>query len=465
MMRYILIIVMLLTGLFASSTSRWAILSDIHVLAPTLVDSGVAATRMATGEIKLPLRSTDLLNAVTDILTTMKIDGVLVTGDLTHNGERDSHLAVASWLDSLRTHGIATLVIPGNHDVNNPLAVRYCNEQTEPVASVSPREFASIYREAGYATYCDPNSLSYSTQLCDGVTLIAIDSNRYNERSYHSDGIVTDSLLGWVTDRAAEAGARGDAVVAMMHHHIVEHFDGETRILPNYIIANHDSIASQLANSGISHVFTGHLHITDAASDGQLTDISTGSAITFPFPMRVIEFSDDSIKVDTFFMENIDPVITAEGRSHLKNGCTTLATMLSRKVWNKLTDELTQFNHMSQLWGIDMTRLPRTEQQLKELVLKHFAVPLQDALFTVCRGGETREDAERIRLGFMDGIEQTLTELFPDMSDELLPLFSDAVMKKYEPVMRSVLEDINCVGTTKESHTDDHCFKHSLSDL
>lgn len=49
-------------------------------------------------------------------IKTAKPDLVLITGDLTKDGEQLSHQYVISKLDELRDLGIKTLVIPGNHD-------------------------------------------------------------------------------------------------------------------------------------------------------------------------------------------------------------------------------------------------------------------------------------------------------------------------------------------------------------
>jgi hypothetical protein len=45
----------------------------------------------------------------------------------------------------LERAGIQVFVVPGNHDVDNPHAVRYVGDGSEPIPSVSPHMFRWIY--------------------------------------------------------------------------------------------------------------------------------------------------------------------------------------------------------------------------------------------------------------------------------------------------------------------------------
>lgn len=453
--KILLIALMMLTSMIASTMNRWVVVSDIHVLAPSLHDDGTASVHMAAGEMKLPLQSTTLLRIIADSIISMGADGVIITGDLTHNGERESHLAVIEQLERLNAHGIRALVIPGNHDINNPHAVRYAGDGTEPTATVTATEFAGLYSQFGYTNERDSASLSYVAQLAPGVSLLAIDSNLYSDGRYHSDGAVSPSTLRWVEDQARRTTARGDRVLAAMHHHVVEHFDGEARFMPNYIVADHDDVAARLAAAGVQHVLTGHLHITDAAGDGTITDIATGSAITYPFPMRILDITGDSVKVTTAFLDVSDNLRQA-GRRQLEHGTDVLANMVARRAWQRVTAHMSRVTAMLAMQGIDTSRLPSNESELAALVLRHLREPLQQGLFAVCAGGETTAGAESIRDNLSHGLESLIHEILPELPDELMPEIIGALMARLEPMLSSALEDINNVGTARESRTHDH---------
>ena len=84
-----------------------------------------------------------------DILD-LKPQMVLVTGDMTKDGERMSHQLVASQLQRLVDAGIHVLVVPGNHDINNPDAKVYDGDTTTPADTITRNEFAELYRNMGY---------------------------------------------------------------------------------------------------------------------------------------------------------------------------------------------------------------------------------------------------------------------------------------------------------------------------
>ena len=78
------------------------VISDTHLLAPSLVDEGSAAARtMAQNDMKLPLASLDILDAMLDSVRRTAPDALLIAGDLTFNGERESHELLAARLAAL----------------------------------------------------------------------------------------------------------------------------------------------------------------------------------------------------------------------------------------------------------------------------------------------------------------------------------------------------------------------------
>ena len=98
-----------------------AVISDLHVMAPELlVKEGDAFEAYLNRDRKMLRESTEILDTLASDILDLKPDLVLVTGDLTKDGERASHQIVASQLQRLVDAGIQVLVVPGNHDINNP---------------------------------------------------------------------------------------------------------------------------------------------------------------------------------------------------------------------------------------------------------------------------------------------------------------------------------------------------------
>ena len=478
----LIIILMALTTLFALDSSarnvrnRIVIISDVHLLSPELITPGSAIDRADAGETKMMAMSDDIMTAITDSIIKMEPTVVLLTGDLTNNGERLSHERMAQHLARMKQQGIQPLVIPGNHDCNNPYARSYDGDRTVPAATVTREEFAQIYRDFGYGktSVRDTASLSYCCEPFKGVVIIGIDSNMDEQNTltcrgdsvdtYHNGGRIKPETLQWVIDRASEARKQGKLVIAMMHHHLVPHFDQEERLLANYIIKRHDEKARQLLEAGIHTIFTGHLHVTDAAtaynSEGtdSIVEIATGSAICYPFALRTASIDDKkkTLQVNTQWLTSTAscPTLREQGRQRIIAAAPGLASMISGKAWDKLGGRMGQIKAMLEMNG-NKTNLPETPQQATQLALRHLSEVLSRTLLAVVEGNEQEKNVETLIEQGKQGLRAMIEEVAPDQAENLWEFFLENVYPRLEPLVLSILEDRNGVGTPTESHTDD----------
>ena len=213
------------------------VISDLHVMAPELLlHDGNAFEEYLVRDRKMLRESAEIIETLVENILELKPQLVLVTGDLTKDGERVSHDLVARQLRRLITAGIQVLVVPGNHDINNPDAKIYDGDSAIPTPTITRKEFAEIYYDMGYDDFSrrDNDTLSYCREVSEGLTILGIDAcmdrlNTFVSRGDSRDhtkasGRLEPSTQQWLVDQAAEATAAGRRVIAMMHHHLVPHF-------------------------------------------------------------------------------------------------------------------------------------------------------------------------------------------------------------------------------------------------
>ncbi|MCL2326738.1 MAG: metallophosphoesterase [Proteobacteria bacterium] len=308
--------------------TRFAVISDLHIYDPSLGSTGTAFEKELYSDTKLLLESEALLDFAIHELLQSDIQFVLVPGDLTKDGERVNHEIVSAKLQKLVDAGIKVFVVPGNHDVNNPDASRFMGDEKQPVDSISADQFAQFYQNMGYrdAISRDSHSLSYVAQPVDGLWLVAIDSCRYSENVPGKSAIVGGGIrqesADWLAGVLEQAAEKNIAVIAMMHHGMMEHWNGQAKLHPDYIVSDYRHVGKFLASYHVRLGFTGHYHAQDIARaefDGNvLYDIETGSLVTAPCPIRYcsIEQGVLTVRTDTI-VEKLHPGTDFSEKSRL----------------------------------------------------------------------------------------------------------------------------------------------------
>jgi 3',5'-cyclic AMP phosphodiesterase CpdA len=282
--------------------ARFAVVSDPHLFDAS-GSSGPALERAFSGDMKLFAESAEILDEALNGVIAAAPDFMIVPGDLTKDGEKDSHRLMARMLERIERAGIPVFVVPGNHDILNPHAVKLVGDKAEKTDTITPGDFSAIYAPFGYgeALMRDAASLSYVAEPVQGLWVLGLDSCRYGEDAGApvTDGRLRPATLRWLSEVLREAAARGKTVIAFMHHGAMEHFLHQDSYLGQYVMDDHHAVARMLAMGGVRTVFTGHGHAQDIAverfEDGSfLFDVQTGSTASFPDPYRIVSVSADS---------------------------------------------------------------------------------------------------------------------------------------------------------------------------
>jgi 3',5'-cyclic AMP phosphodiesterase CpdA len=324
--------------------ARLMVFSDPHYFAPALGTTGPAFEAYLASDRKLIAESDAIMRALVERVAAENPDVVLVSGDLTKDGELASHQAVAAYLRGLETGGRRVFVVPGNHDIQNGAASSYAGDTVTPVPAIAAADFATIYQDMGYGSALarDPSSLSYVAELVPGLWLLALDSCIYGDTrgSGIVSGALSDATRAWSQNQLELARRQGIRVLAMMHHGLVEHFARQALVFPEYLVADRDTAAGLLAKGGVSAVFTGHFHASDitrgtpSGTAKAIYDVETGSAVTYPCPYRIVDVASDVLSIGTRHLAAIDyPLGTATdfqtyAHASLRLGLETLITTL-----------------------------------------------------------------------------------------------------------------------------------------
>jgi 3',5'-cyclic AMP phosphodiesterase CpdA len=254
---------------------RFGVVSDLHLaLAHTIWDHPKRFHLVEVAQEALEVALTHFLE--------LDLDFVLIPGDLTQHGERENH----RWLaDRLAQLPFPVYVVPGNHDTP------YLECRSDGIRDhIAPAEFATLYQKFGYD---DPTRLYYCQDLAPGLRLIGLNSSSFDGMG-NQIGAIDDAQLAWLD--ALLAQAYEGITWVMIHHNVVEHFPQQSAhpLGRRYMLDRADRLRDRLTRAGVSLIWTGHLHVQDVVRSAGLTEITTGSLVSYPHPYRICQFRADA---------------------------------------------------------------------------------------------------------------------------------------------------------------------------
>lgn len=271
------------------------IATDIHYLAQELTDYGIGFEYMVEhGDGKLAGYVWEIVDAFIDQVIEENPKLLILSGDLSLNGEKLSHEELAVKLLRIENAGIPITVIPGNHDINCISASAYQDSVRYPAAPTSPEEFAQIYAEFGYeeAISRDPNSLSYMYQMDDMTRLLMLDSCQYDGGNAETGGMIKTETYEWMQVVLEEAWAEGVNVIPVAHHNLLD----ESQVyVDDCTIEHSEELEEMLGEWGALLFLSGHLHVQHfkTSEEYAIDELVTSSLSTAPCQYGILEYDDD----------------------------------------------------------------------------------------------------------------------------------------------------------------------------
>lgn len=293
---------------FANEPLKIGVITDTHYLSEQLMDNGYALDEYIYVSGKNVKYVPAILDQVLNDYLQSDIQVLLVCGDITNDGEKQSHIDFLKKLEPLQKKGVKVYVIPGNHDVNMPHPISFKGNKKFPTDNVSSAMFAELYNNCGYgnAINRDASSLSYVAELNNDTWLLAIDAAKYAD--YTTSSITSGRILPetekWVLAMLEEAKLQNKHLIGMMHWGLTEHIIYQSLFFKEYLVDDWKRLANLFADNGMKAIFTGHFHSNDITafhSDNGSTiyDIETGTLSAYPFSYRFVTLDKGGMSVDT----------------------------------------------------------------------------------------------------------------------------------------------------------------------
>ena len=219
---------------------------------------------------------------------------VLFGGDLSFNGEKESHLEFKKMLGELKESGKNVYVVTAGHDIE-PHPFCYDGGERKEVECISFSDQYGLYRDFGYdgALSFNKEHLSYITQLCDGLRLLVL----CNDTEEGTNKAYSDDFLLWIKERLDEAKKDGQKVIAMEHYPVLP---GQPVLcfIPDARQKDAEKLYTLLADNGVHLIFTGHMHnqsinFVTTKNGNRFFDVCTGSVIGCPAFFRRVTLKNN----------------------------------------------------------------------------------------------------------------------------------------------------------------------------
>lgn len=271
--------------------------SDMHYFSPSLIENEDFMWKVTMErDGKDTVQSALIAQAFVDDMIKLKPDAVVVTGDLTLNGEEASHEELRDLLGKLKDIGIEVYVMTGNHDVNMT-AYRYTNDGVEEVPSFESQRFEDHWWDFGYgnALSQDRWSNSYIAKLNEKTWLLTVDSNT------GSKGTIRKSTLDWMDENLAKAKQEGIRVISATHQNLFVHNEN---FVWGYQLNNAAALIELYEKYGVEVNLSGHLHVQTIVESNGIADIAVSALVDTPLQYGILTVSGDKLSYRTREISN-----------------------------------------------------------------------------------------------------------------------------------------------------------------
>lgn len=341
-------------------------LTDLHMYAKDEIGSkGKSFEFKCATDQKCMEESCAIVDAAFEKLAAdKKIKTIVITGDLTFDGEKISHDVLVTKLQKLKDAGKKVYVTTATHDWNMN-ANRYDGDKIEPVEKYTRDELRKVYDNFGYSDSVSVHEPSYSYAVVPqkGLRFLLLNDD--------GDGLAfcgyDESQLDWIKQQADEAKKNGERVIAFTHHPVLP----PSLIYPLFshrdMLGDYEKTAPFLADCGIEFVFTGHTHMQsisclESMNGNKLYHVNTGCITAFPAPIRKVTVQKDGVDVKTVFLDGFNwDMGTQTTEEYMKEHF----DFMLRDIFDSLENDIEHFKLLAKNFSLDAKTVDRLKPILQ----------------------------------------------------------------------------------------------------
>lgn len=265
-----------------------AVATDLHYLSSKLTDKGTFFSNIVdNADGKNMYYIEEITESFVETIIDEKPEILILSGDLTFNGEKESHLDLEKKLNRIQENGTQILVIPGNHDIDRSSAASFYGEEYQLVNSISKDEFAQIYQKYGLqeSLQKDDSSLSYIYKARNDFWILMLDSNSNQVNR------ISDETIIWAENVLKEAQAKNIKVLGVSHQNILTH---NPYFREGFVIGRAGQIEKLYIKYGVIGNISGHIHIQHF-DNSTLPEILTSALPVSPHHYGMIVFDRETL--------------------------------------------------------------------------------------------------------------------------------------------------------------------------
>ena len=266
--------------------------SDLHLLAPGLFDDGpLFGAALYGADSKMTHLTPEITEAFIAEVIAAHPAALILGGDLTHSGEKESHLWLAEKLQAVADAGIPVLAIPGNHDLNAPYPYQYEGNSVIRVEALTPEEFKAAYFPLGAdgATLFDEASLSYFFKVSEDLYILMLDASIYTP-AVEEQGRLRQETLAWVELCLQTAAGEGAKVLSASHQNLLWQPMGSDV----YMVEQAGELLALYEKYGVQLNLSGHIHVQRVTTaENGFTEITGQAMALYPCQYGVLDIGAD----------------------------------------------------------------------------------------------------------------------------------------------------------------------------